>query len=362
MSDLSRRRFLGATAAGLAAGTLGRRLSAADIPPAAAPPMRKDAVAVASANGVGTVATARRLMLEEEMRPVSAAVQGVALVEADPNDMSVGYGGLPNEQGVVQLDSACMDGPSHNAGSVASLEDIMHPAQVAELVMDRTDHVNLVGPGARQFAIDYGFQPQDLLTERARKAWLKWRSSRKGDDRLWPLGDTVPPTDPALADEPRPWGTIHCSAKSPRGHMGCCTTTSGLAFKIPGRIGDSPLIGCGLYCDEEVGSAGATGRGEAAILSGGSWLIVERMRAGDSPAEACLFALRRVAEQAERAAKWQPSLWKDGKPGFGLTFYALRKDGTHGSASMLGNPGSRRYAVADYQGARLEDCAIAFPG
>jgi len=131
----------------------------------------------------------------------------------------------------------------------------------------------------------------------------------------------------------------------------------GLAFKIPGRIGDSPLIGCGLYCDNGVGSAGATGRGEAAILSGGSWLIVERMRAGDTPEEACLHALHRVAEQAERGARWQPALWKDGRPNFGLTFYAVRKDGLYGSATMRGGAS---FAIADQKGARKEACAVAF--
>lgn len=356
MSSLDRRTFLRVTGAGLATGALSKDLAAQNTPPDGFLPSG-DCVAISSGNGVPAVAKARELVLEKQMRPVSAAVQGVGIVEADENDLSVGYGGLPNELGVVQLDSACMDGPTHNAGSVASIEDIMHPAQVAELVMDRTDHINLVGPGARQFAIDYGFKTENLLTERARDIWLKWRSKRSGDDRLWPLLDTDP-VDPALADEPRPWGTIHCSVLEPGGNLGCCTTTSGLAFKIPGRIGDSPLIGCGLYCDNEVGSAGATGRGEAAILSGGSWLIVERMRAGDTPQEACLYALRRVAEQAERGARWQPALWKDGKPGFGLTFYAVRKDGLFGSANMLGNAG---YAVADKDGARIESCAVAYP-
>jgi len=216
-----------------------------------------------------------------------------------------------------------------------------------------------VGQGARQFAIDHGFKAEDLLTERARGIWLKWRAKRNDDDRLWPLGDTVP-ADPALADEPRPWGTIHCSALNSAGDVGCCTTTSGLSFKIPGRIGDSPLVGAGMYCDNEIGSAGATGRGEAAIMSCGSMLVVERMRAGDSPEQACLYVLKRVAQQAQRASKWQPMLYKDGAPNFGLTFYAIRKDGTYASASMRGKPGSSKFAVADKNGARLEDCAIAF--
>jgi len=349
---VSRRRLLQGAAAGFASGIFARSETSAPFGAPAA-----GAVAIASGNGVETVRIAHELVTQQKLRPVSAAVRGVAVVEADPNDLSVGYGGLPDERGIVTLDSACMDGPTHNGGSVGAIEDIMHPAQVAEMVMDRTDHVNLVGAGARQFAIDQGFTPQNLLTERARKIWLKWRANRTEDDRLWPLQDTDP-ADPVLQGEARPWGTIHCSVLAPQGDLGCTTTTSGLAFKIPGRIGDSPLIGCGLYCDNEVGSAGGTGRGEAAIMSGGSWLIVERMRAGDTAEEACLAALRRVAEQTERAARWQPSMWKDGRPSFGLTFYAVRKDGLFGSATMSG---VRKFAVCtDKGGARLETSASLY--
>lgn len=353
---ISRRAFVGAAGAAAAACALPR--GQAD---AAAPlPLPQDCVAIASDNGLRTVERARALVMQESLRPVSAAVQGVAIVEADPNDTSVGYGGLPNEDGVVQLDSACMDGPHHNAGAVACIEGIMHPAQVAERVMDRTDHVLLVGHGAKKFALEQGFKEENLLTPGSHKAWLEWQAKRNDDDRLWPLNGADPDAPWKLAEE-RPWGTIHCSVLAPNGDLGCCTTTSGLAYKIPGRVGDSPLIGCGLYCDNGVGSAGATGRGEAAIHSGGSWLVVERMRAGDEPVEACLHALRRVAEQTQRMSRWQPALWAKDKPAFGLTFYALRKDGRFGSASMVGKPGSLRFAIADAQGARSEECAILFP-
>lgn len=356
MRDVDRRKFLKTAALGLVAGHALPKESFLEEETFIE--TNDDAVAISSANGLATVETAYSLMMEQSMRPVSAAVRGVAIVEADPQDLSVGYGGLPNELGVVQLDASCMDGPTHNAGSVACIEDIKHPAQVAELVMDRTDHVNLVGRGARQFAIDHGFPVENLLTERARKIWLKWRSARTDDDRLWPLRDTDP-ADPALADQARPWGTIHCSALNMQGDLGCCTTTSGLAFKIPGRIGDSPLVGAGMYCDNAIGSAGATGRGEAAILSGGSMMIVERMRMGDHPVEACLNVLKRIAEQAKRGAAWQPSLSNNGVPSFGLTFYAVRKDGSYGAATM-NQSGSLKFAVADKNGARLEDCAILF--
>jgi len=320
-------------------------------PPAAA-------VAISSLNGLRTVEKACALVAEGT-RPVTAAVQGVAIVEADPKDMSVGYGGLPNEDGVVQLDAACMDGPRHNAGSVGCIERVKHPAQVAEVVMDQTDHVNLVGEGATRFAHDLGFPDEDLLTPEARKVWLRWRASHsKDDDYLAPQGGGT-----TNADLERIYGTIHCSVLNADGDLGCCTTTSGLSFKIPGRIGDSPLIGCGLYCDNEVGSAGATGRGEAAIHSGGSWLVVERMRAGDTPEEACLYALRRVAEQVQRQKAWQPGLWNEDRkrPSFNLSFYAVRKDGLYGSARMLGKPGNPTFAVCDAQGARKEAGAIAFP-
>ncbi|TPV94265.1 MAG: asparaginase [Myxococcales bacterium FL481] len=345
------------TAIGTSVARPVRAESATDEPPRAA---SSSAVAIASANGLRTVSKAYNLTVRRRYRPASAAVQGVALVEADPNDVTVGYGGLPNEAGVVQLDAACMDGPTHNAGSVAAIEDIMHPAQVAELVMDRTDHVHLVGPGARQFAIDHGFPPVNLLTDRARQRWLAWRAQRRNDDRLAPLTDD-PSAETDHRAPTRPWGTIHCSVVSPQGDVGCCTTTSGLAFKIPGRIGDSPLIGAGLYCDNEVGSAGATGRGEAAILGGAGWLVIERMRQGASPVQACVYTLRRIAEQSRRAASWQPALWDVDRPAYSLTLYAVRKDGSYGAATMRGRPGETKFAICDHRGARLEAATVVFP-
>jgi len=349
---LTRRSLLGAAGASLAGTALS---GCATAQPAYSP--KGTSIAIASANGLQTVATAYRLA-EEGTRPVSAAIQGVASVEADPNDMSVGYGGLPNEDGVVQLDAACMDGITHNAGSVGCIENIVHPAAVAEVVMDQTDHVNLVGEGATKFALSHGFPKEDLLTSEAREVWLRWRANRSDQDDY--LSPKVPTGEDS--DFERIYGTIHCSVLDSKGQVGCTTTTSGLSFKIPGRIGDSPLIGCGLYCDGEVGTAGATGRGEAAIHSGGSMLVVEQMRAGATPEDACLAALERVVSQVKRQRNWQPNLWDEGKncPSFNLSFYAIRKDGLYGSARMLGGGDHPTYAVCDHKGARLERGAALY--
>lgn len=315
------------------------------------------AVVISSKNGLRCVQEAYRRVTGGE-RPVRAAVMGVAINEDDPEDMSVGYGGLPNEEGVVQLDAACMDGPSANAGAVAAIENIKNPAQVAFFVMEHTDHVLLVGEGAKRFARSYGFPEQDLLTDKARAIWLRWRAARsRNDDWLSPADGS----DLELDAQGRLYGTIHCSVLAPNGDLGCATTTSGLSFKIPGRVGDSPLIGCGLYCDNDVGSAGATGRGEASILSGVSWLVVERMRAGDEPTQACLHALRRVSEYARRQSRWQPALWAGDRPSFDLTLYALRKDGQFGCASLRAGKDERVFAVCDAQGARHETGALLYP-
>lgn len=307
--------------------------------------------------------------LQDGAEPLDVAIDVVKVVEADPNDHSVGLGGLPNEDGVVQLDAACMHGPTHNAGSVAAIENILHPSEVARLVMERTDHVMIVGRGAYEFARSHGHPKTELLTEAARVIWMKWKESMsERDDRLPPR----PPTSQqgtkqgALATEAertaaaqalfdsRPTGTIHCSGLGANGDIACTTTTSGLAYKIPGRIGDSPIIGAGLYCDQEAGSAGATGRGEAAILSTGSSMIVELMRQGKTPLDAGMEVLRRVTRQAERAAKWNPSMLDDkGLPGFGLNYYILGLDGSYAGVTLKRGG---RFAVADPEGGpRHED-------
>ena len=272
-SNLNRRTFLSvsAAAAGLGATALGAS------PPRPVGPKRP--VVVSSANGLRTVEKAMEL-IKAGADPLDAAIEGVAIVEADPTDHTVGYGGIPNEEGVVELDAAVMHGPTHGGGAVASLRNIMHPAAVARLVMKRTDHCLLVGEGALRFARAHGFPEVNLLTDEAREIWLHWKETN-GKDSDW-----IAPPDDELPDAVRKEfgirkpGTIHCSALDTHGNLGCVTTTSGLYYKIPGRVGDSPILGAGLWLDNEVGSAGSTGRGEANLLNLSSHTIVEALRRG----------------------------------------------------------------------------------
>ncbi len=359
----SRRGLLGA-AAGLAGSSC---LSSSTAPRAKAAfgaPSVKGPVLVGSANALAGMRASYPALVAGG-HPLDVAIDVVKVVEADPNDTSVGFGGLPNEDGVVALDAACMDGRTHNSGAVASIENIMHPSEVARLVMERTDHCLLVGAGAYEFARAHGHPHAELLTERARAIWLRWKETMSSiDDRLPPApqskedevetGALLREADPLLAGDPRTpppvvrHGTIHCSALSTTGEVACTTTTSGLAFKIPGRVGDSPIVGAGLYCDQEAGSAGATGRGEAAILANGSFAIVELLRQGLAPVDAGLEVLRRIVRQVARQALWQPGLAReDGTPSFGLNFYVLGLDGTTAGVTLRGG-GS--FAVADEAG------------
>lgn len=312
--------------------------------------------------------------LQAGAAPLDVAIDVVKIVEADPTDMSVGLGGLPNEDGEVTLDAAVMDGATHNAGSVSHLKNILHPVEVARLVMERTDHVQLVDEGAYRFARMHGHEHIELLTEQARKVWVRWKENMsERDDRLAPapkqkdqksgkliryMGEQWPLED--LAGSKRLTGTIHCSALSAAGTIACCTTTSGLAWKIPGRVGDSPIIGAGLYCDSDAGSAGATGRGEAAILSAGSAMIVELLRQGSSPLDAGRELMRRVSDQARKASAWQPGLIDEqGLPTFNLQFYVLGLDGKVAGVELLGS-GKRKYAVADAAGGPRLEALVPF--
>lgn len=364
MNVVDRRSFLAATAwlaaAGAALAQPARRRERRG--PSAEPP-----VVIASGNGLECVKRAYAL-IEEGADPAHAVVRGVEINENDPDDMTVGLGGLPNEDGVVSLDAAVMHGPTHRAGAVAALEGIRNPAAVALEVARRTDHVMLVGEGAKRFALRLGFTEENLLTERARREWLRWKAeANRRDDWLeedeWDLpafgegarGARPARTHPPLPIVEPPTGTIHCSALTPERDLAGCTTTSGLFFKLPGRVGDSPIIGAGCYTDNAIGSAGGTGRGEAVIQTCGAHTIVMRMGAGDHPTDACLHALRQIAERT-RAKRL---LNEKGEPDFNVVYYAVRKDGAFGSACMRGG---RQYAVCTPAGAELRDCAALFEG
>jgi N4-(beta-N-acetylglucosaminyl)-L-asparaginase len=342
----TRRQFLARAAAAPVAAAAGLR----------APELlvrRPGPIAISSGNGLEAVKLAVAKMTEG-VRPVDAAVAGVNLVEDDPKDDSVGLGGLPNADGVVELDACVMDGPTHLAGAVASLRNIKNPSKVALVVMRRTDHVLLVGPGALEFARAHGFVEENLLTERSRREWLRWKERlSKDDDWVEPSENELEAPAPRKENdrEPRSPGTIHVSALDAQGRLGACTTTSGLAFKVPGRVGDSPLIGCGLYLDSDVGSAGSTGRGEACILANGASSVVGEMRRGATPTDACLEVLRRVV-RFTRIARLRDA---QGRPSFNLSLYALNTKGERGAASLY--PAS--FSVATSDGAeKLQTAAL----
>lgn len=356
MSGWDRRRLVRA-AAGLAASlsALGPARAWARVRPRRRQGTRP--LVIASSNGLEACRRAMEL-LRESSDTLEAAVAGVNLVEEDPEDTTVGYGGLPNEDGVVQLDSSVMHGPTRNGGAVAALEGIVHPSRVAKLVMERTDHVLLVAEGAQRFARAHGFEVTDLLTDRARRIWLRWKETLSDrDDWLAPEAAAA-----ALGDDAGPflrdYGTINCNCVDANGDISGVTTTSGLAFKIPGRVGDSPILGAGLYVDNDVGACGSTGRGEANLLDCCSFLVVEQMRLGKSPADACIAALERVADKTVEPRL----LTADGRPAFNLRFYALDKAGDYAGASMYGQIGDRtaRFAVNDGDESRLEDCVALY--
>jgi N4-(beta-N-acetylglucosaminyl)-L-asparaginase len=315
-------------------------------------------ILVASWNG--GPATAKAASLHASGMPLlHAIVEGIKLIEDDPEEMSVGYGGLPNEDGIVELDAAVMDGPRHKAGGVAGLRGVRNVAAVAYEVLNRTDHALLVGDGALKFAKQLGFKEEDLLTPKARDAWLQWKASLSSQDAWIEANEQhsgfgqarwaghkdnpTPGGPPTLSSSPHPspvggparavpftWGTVHLSGLDQHGNLYSCTSTSGLSYKIPGRVGDSPIVGAGLYTDNAVGSAGATGRGESSLQNCAAFDVVRGMEAGLSPTDACLEALRRIARNTKETRLQS----RPGVPGFNLTMYAIRKDGVTGSASM----------------------------
>ena len=306
---------------------------------------------IASPNGFyftngGTQACVEKAfaMITQGSDVLDALIEGVNIVELDPLEDAVGYGGLPNADGVVQLDASCMHGPTKRAGAVGCLENIKTPSEVAKLVLKYTNHIFLVGEGAKRFALSYGFKEEDLLTEHSREAWLRWRANLNPADNFLDVPDRERMTVPRT-------GTINCNAVTPQGDLSSVTTTSGLSWKIPGRVGDSPIIGAGQYCDNAVGAAGSTGRGESNIKVCGGFLTVEHMRRGMKPTDACLETLKRVVAATE------PRLLDErGRPKFSLNFYAVNKRGEFGAASLFPS----RYAAHDGTEAKLRDTAHLF--
>ena len=270
---------------------------------------------ISSGNGILAVEKAMAV-LRSGGNTLDAVIEGVTLVEDDPEDNSVGYGGLPNAEGEVELDASVMYGPSGAAGAVGALKHIRNPSKVARLVMERTNRVFLVGEGALKFALAHGFMKENLLTEKSRLAWLKWKEDlNNSDDWVAPL------PKPGLEEGVRSHGTINCLAVDRNGDLSGVTTTSGLAFKMPGRVGDSSIIGAGLYVNNQVGAAGSTGNGEANIRVVGAHTVVELIFQGKSPEQACLDTLKRVVD-----------LYKGVPPN--LNYYALSKKGEFGAASV----------------------------
>src|SRR5437016_6840466 len=319
---------------------------------------------------------------------LDAALRVVKGPEDDPNDHSVGLGGLPNEEGVVELDACCMHGPTRRAGSVGGIRNIKNPSQVAKAVMEHTGHVMLVGEGAERFAVAQGFSRENLLTDRSRKVWLLWKETHSDQD-WWgpglasPEWKTPPEAPPAphseiwekklkkmervaadLGIEPEyrlkaihqvlfpPTGTIHSSALNDKGEISGCTTTSGLAWKLPGRVGDSPIIGAGCYTDQDVGSAGATGSGEENIKVAGAHTIVENMRHGMSPQEAGMDALKRIARNYNHDM--------DKLRFVDMTYYILRKDGAYAGVSLWeGYEPDRPHRIAVHDGTKRSENTVA---
>jgi N4-(beta-N-acetylglucosaminyl)-L-asparaginase len=363
---MSRREFVAAAGIGTLAGSSALALAQA---PQISTRRGIKPVVVAAANGNrskdehGLTCVAKAFqMLTSNADPLDAVIAGVNIVELDPEDTSVGYGGLPNAEGVVQLDASVMHGPLKRAGAVACLEGVRTPSLVAKAVMDQTDHHLLVGHDAQRFARSVGFKIEDdLNTEKSRKLWLEWKRRSDPSHYLDPKERAEAGRRAALAmvaegliDPAHFHGTINCNAVNAKGEIAGVTTTSGLAWKIPGRVGDSPILGAGLYVDGDVGAAGSTGRGEANLFGLCSFLIVEGMRNGLSPADAGMAALKRVvANTVEKRL-----LNVRGQPNFDVTYYIVNAKGEHAGVALYAS----RYAVCTEDGPQILPVKALFPG
>jgi N4-(beta-N-acetylglucosaminyl)-L-asparaginase len=389
--SVSRRDFLSAAAlASLGMGLeaqenkdkQGSRAATTEREVAAPLDLPKQPVIICKPSGGRSLERAHR-MLREGSDTLDAAISVATVQEDDPEDDTVGLGGLPNEEGVVELDACVMHGPTRRAGAVGGVRNIKNVALLSKAVMEHTGHVMLVAEGAERFAAAMGFAKENLLTERSRKIWLLWKETQSNRD-WWGPGLADPSWKPPAqvpqaalrkleemaADfgiEPEyrahavrrvlrpPTGTIHVSCVNQKGEMSGCTTTSGLAWKIPGRLGDSPIIAAGCYTDQDVGSAGATGSGEENIKVAGAHTIVENMRHGMSPREAGLDTLRRIARNHNHDMNKLRYL--------DMVYYILRKDGAYAGVSLWSGTAERprRFAVHDGTN-RVENTVALFQG
>jgi N4-(beta-N-acetylglucosaminyl)-L-asparaginase len=370
--NFTRRRFMAAAGIGALAGPSLVGLAepptqaVSQAPQILTPRTVKPAV-IAAANGnrskdaEGRTCVARAFqMITAGADVLDAVIAGVNIVELDPEDTSVGYGGLPNAEGVVQLDASVMHGPLKRGGAVACLEGVRTPSLVAKAVMEQTDHVLLVGKGAQQFARNLGFKIEsDLNTEKSRMLWLEWKRRTDPEHYLDPKKRAEVGRRAALAmaaeglfEADHFYGTINCNGINAKGELCGVVTTSGLSFKIPGRVGDSPIIGAGLYVDGDVGAAGSTGRGESNLLSLASFLIVEGMRNGMSPKDAGMTALKRVA-----AFTVEKRLLNDsGRPNFNVNYYILNAKGEYAGVALYAS----RYAVCTESGPQTLEAEALF--
>ncbi|HXG87455.1 MAG TPA: N(4)-(beta-N-acetylglucosaminyl)-L-asparaginase [Vicinamibacterales bacterium] len=325
-------------------------------------------------NGGAENAVQRAFRLITEGKDVlDALIAGVNIPELDPLETGIGYGALPNADGVIQLDASCMHGPSKRAGAVACLEGVRTPSLVAKAVMDYTDHHLLSGEGAREFARAMGFAIEpDLNTDNSRRLWREWKRridpehwlDPNGKERQRPRHERDPGYAAGLSmvrdgliREGSFWGTINCNGLGPNGELCGVTTTSGLAWKIPGRTGDTPILGAGLYVDNEVGAAGSTGRGEANLYNLSSFLIIESMRRGMSPKDAGMEALKRIRANTVEARL----LNAKGNPNFNIRFFALNKRGEYAGVAMY-RAGESQFAVCTENGAQVLDLEPLLPG
>ncbi len=311
----SRRRFLQLStltgAVGLATSAFAKK-----------PPVQRKPIVISTwEHGIPANAAAWQV-LAEGGRAIDAVEQGVRVPEADPEVRTVGFGGYPDRDGNVTLDACIMD-ENMNCGAVAFLQNIKHPISVARLVMDKTPHVMLVGEGAKKFALEQGFVEENLLTDASKADWQQWLKTREIKQINIENHDTI--------------GML---ALDNQGNLSGACTTSGAAYKMQGRVGDSPIIGSGLYVDNEVGAATATGMGELVIKTVGCHLVVELMRQGASPAEACEEAVQRIARKLGDFKAFQ------------VGFLALNKNGEYGAHCI--QPGFN-YAVQDKSGTQLID-------